>query len=65
MKRERIEDLGAIRILIMEALDSSAFEDMYLLQNIEEPQLRYLFLYLSDLEIKLKQIQHYADGDQE
>lgn len=66
MKRERIEDLGAIRILIMEALDMDIFED-YKIMNLEYIQnehieKRKLYCDLEDLKIKLEQIQDYANG---
>lgn len=66
MKRERIEDLGAIRILIMQALDNDIFEDysIYNLESIpnEHIEKKKLYCDLEDLKIKLQQIQDYARG---
>ncbi len=57
MKRERIEDIGCIKILIDEALDSPLFDgEEYGLNKIQD------LVDLRDLKTKLIQIQAYADG---
>lgn len=57
MKRERIEDLGCIKILVDEALENDIF-DLFR----ESPDHRAV-VALNQLKTKLMQIQAYADGD--
>jgi len=68
MKRERIEDLGCIKILIEEALDCDLFEanpsiDYLLSAPYKNEKWAYShFLQIDELKIKLRQIQDYAKG---
>ena len=71
MKRERIEDLGCIKILIEQILDHNIFE--YVLgqwscvgkdQEFDHliESYNHMLADLCDLKNKLKQIQDYAKG---
>jgi len=68
MKRERIEDLGCIKILIEEALDCDLFEDIrsieYLLSapRATDKWAYGIYSQINDLKIKLEQIQDYSKG---
>jgi len=71
MKRERIEDLGCIKILIEEALDHNVFENILgewsYIENIPDidSMIETYNLMLADLctlKIQLEQIQDYANG---
>jgi len=71
MKRERIEDLGCIKILIDQALDNNVFENILgewsYIENIQDidamvETYNHILADICSLKLQLEQIQEYAEG---